>query len=37
MNLTVMSKGSRKPQRVVAAACCWWITYAVLFDKRKRG
>ena len=37
MNLTVMNRGSKKPERVVATMCCWWVTIAVLFDKKKRA
>ncbi len=37
MNLTIINKGSKKPEKVAAQACCWWVAIAVQFEKRKKA
>jgi hypothetical protein len=33
MNMRVINKGSRRPGKIVAQCCCWWIYVGYFFNK----
>ena len=33
MTVKVIEKGSKKRGKIVAQACCWWVTMAYLWQK----